>query len=64
MRWRSTGGDLNAARVDEPYRRAITGIYARLAATYQNVTGTSAAHEPAYGQRASPIPMPRACART
>jgi phosphoenolpyruvate carboxylase len=32
-------GDLNAARTDEPYRRAITGIYARLAATYQNVTG-------------------------
>jgi phosphoenolpyruvate carboxylase len=33
------GGDLNAARVDEPYRRAITGIYARLAATYQKLTG-------------------------
>jgi len=32
-------GDLNAARADEPYRRAITGIYARLAATYQTVTG-------------------------
>jgi phosphoenolpyruvate carboxylase len=32
-------GDVNAARADEPYRRAITGIYARLAATYQNVTG-------------------------
>jgi phosphoenolpyruvate carboxylase len=32
-------GDLNAARADEPYRRAITGIYARLAATYQKVTG-------------------------
>ncbi len=32
-------GDLNAARADEPYRRAITGIYARLAATYQNLTG-------------------------
>ncbi|HEY2634110.1 MAG TPA: phosphoenolpyruvate carboxylase, partial [Steroidobacteraceae bacterium] len=32
-------GDLNAARADEPYRRAITGIYARLAATYQMVTG-------------------------
>src|SRR6202790_4352697 len=31
------GGDLNAARADEPYRRAITGIYARLAATYQNL---------------------------
>jgi phosphoenolpyruvate carboxylase len=33
------GGDRNAARADEPYRRAITGIYARLAATYQNITG-------------------------
>ncbi|HME40779.1 MAG TPA: phosphoenolpyruvate carboxylase [Steroidobacteraceae bacterium] len=32
-------GDVNAARADEPYRRAITGIYARLAATYQKVTG-------------------------
>ncbi len=34
-----SGGDLNAARADEPYRRAITGIYARLAATYQRITG-------------------------
>ena len=33
------GGDLNAARADEPYRRAITGMYARLAATYQKFTG-------------------------
>jgi phosphoenolpyruvate carboxylase len=33
------GGDLNAARSDEPYRRAITGVYARLAATYQKLTG-------------------------
>jgi phosphoenolpyruvate carboxylase len=32
-------GDLHAARADEPYRRAITGIYARLAATYQTLTG-------------------------
>jgi phosphoenolpyruvate carboxylase len=32
-------GDLNAARTDEPYRRAITGIYARLAATYRKITG-------------------------
>src|SRR5277367_6438593 len=32
-------GDLHAARSDEPYRRAITGIYARLAATYQNLNG-------------------------
>ena len=28
-----------AARADEPYRRAITGMYARLAATYQILTG-------------------------
>jgi phosphoenolpyruvate carboxylase len=35
-------GDLNAARADEPYRRALTGIYARLAATYQRITGRSA----------------------
>jgi len=32
-------GDMNAARADEPYRRAITGIYARLAATYIQLTG-------------------------
>ncbi len=35
-------GDVHAARADEPYRRAITGMYARLAATYQNLTGRSA----------------------
>jgi phosphoenolpyruvate carboxylase len=33
----STSGDTNAARADEPYRRAITGMYARLAATYQSL---------------------------
>jgi phosphoenolpyruvate carboxylase len=33
------GGDVNPARADEPYRRAITGMYARLAATYQSLTG-------------------------
>jgi phosphoenolpyruvate carboxylase len=32
-------GDLNPGRADEPYRRAITGIYARLAATYQDLAG-------------------------
>jgi phosphoenolpyruvate carboxylase len=32
-------GDANAARADEPYRRAITGMYARLAATYQKLFG-------------------------
>ena len=34
-----SGGDHNAARADEPYRRAITGMYARLAATFQGLTG-------------------------
>ena len=33
-----SSGDVNPARADEPYRRAITGIYARLAATYQKFT--------------------------
>src|ERR1700689_288103 len=32
-------GDNNPTRRDEPYRRAITGCYARLAATYKNLTG-------------------------
>ncbi|HEX4376420.1 MAG TPA: phosphoenolpyruvate carboxylase [Steroidobacteraceae bacterium] len=36
-------GDENPARSDEPYRRAITGIYARLAATYQKLTGRAPA---------------------
>ncbi|MET0271332.1 MAG: phosphoenolpyruvate carboxylase, partial [Sphingomonas sp.] len=31
--------DQSAARRDEPYRRAIAGIYARLAATYRDITG-------------------------
>jgi phosphoenolpyruvate carboxylase len=34
-------GDTHPARADEPYRRAITGMYARLAATYQHLTGHS-----------------------
>jgi phosphoenolpyruvate carboxylase len=34
-----SSGDQNAARADEPYRRAITGMYARLAATFQSLTG-------------------------
>jgi phosphoenolpyruvate carboxylase len=32
-------GDTNAGRADEPYRRALTGIYARVAATYEQFTG-------------------------
>ncbi len=32
-------GDRGPARADEPYRRALVWIYARLAATYEHVTG-------------------------
>ena len=32
-------GDVSSARQDEPYRRALTGIYARLAATYRSLLG-------------------------
>jgi phosphoenolpyruvate carboxylase len=34
--------DRNPHREDEPYRRALTGVYARLAATLQRLTGTEA----------------------
>ncbi len=35
--------DQNEHRKDEPYRRALTGVYARLAATLHTLTGTEAA---------------------
>jgi phosphoenolpyruvate carboxylase len=35
-------GDNAASRSDEPYRRALSGIYARLAATYRYLTGKTA----------------------
>jgi phosphoenolpyruvate carboxylase len=35
--------DLNEHRQDEPYRRALIGIYSRLAATLQTLTGQQAA---------------------
>ena len=35
-------GDANPHRQDEPYRRALVGIYARLAATLTELTGTEA----------------------
>jgi phosphoenolpyruvate carboxylase len=35
-------GDNAASRADEPYRRALTGIYARAAATFTALTGHSA----------------------
>lgn len=34
--------DTNAHRQDEPYRRALTGMYARLATTLKNLTGGAA----------------------
>ncbi len=34
--------DQNVHRLDEPYRRALTGMYARLAATLHELTGTEA----------------------
>jgi phosphoenolpyruvate carboxylase len=35
-------GDQHAHRMDEPYRRALIGVYARLAATLHALTGTEA----------------------
>jgi phosphoenolpyruvate carboxylase len=39
MRLAHGSGDPNPARADEPYRRAIIGIYARLAATFTRLAG-------------------------
>ena len=33
-------GDMGGTRQDEPYRRALSGIYARLAATYTTIIGS------------------------
>ena len=49
-------GDTKTARADEPYRRAITGIYARLAATYRKLTG----HAPPRPASVSGEPYPDA----
>ena len=48
------GGDLNTARADEPYRRALTGMYARLAATYQTLTGRTPQRPASVEARAYP----------
>ena len=48
--------DTNAHRQDEPYRRALTGIYARLAATLKSLTGGEAARHAVAPQN----PYPRA----
>jgi phosphoenolpyruvate carboxylase len=50
--------DTNAHRQDEPYRRALTGIYARLAATLKALTGGEAARHAVAPQ--NPYPGPEA----
>ncbi len=50
--------DTNAHRMDEPYRRALTGIYARLAATLKLLTGGDAARHAVTPQN----PYPNAAA--
>ncbi|HEV7577334.1 MAG TPA: phosphoenolpyruvate carboxylase [Caldimonas sp.] len=42
QRLADSSGDANAHREDEPYRRALIGVYARLAATLHELTGTEA----------------------
>ncbi len=39
-------GDNGASRRDEPYRRALSGVYARLAATYETLCGKPAPRAP------------------
>jgi phosphoenolpyruvate carboxylase len=47
-------GDTAQSRRDEPYRRALSGIYARLAATHQALTGRPAPRPgPLHGERYS-----------
>jgi phosphoenolpyruvate carboxylase len=47
-------GDTKPGRRDEPYRRAITGMYARLAATFQHFTGQPPARRASLSAEAYP----------
>ena len=47
-------GDMSAQRSDEPYRRAITGIYARLATTHLELTGRPASRPGSVAAEAYP----------
>lgn len=40
-------GDANPGRADEPYRRAVIGMYGRLAATFEKIAGRSPARHAA-----------------
>ena len=50
-------GDAATSRQDEPYRRAISGIYARLAATYRTLVGKAPARPGALAGEAYPDPQ-------
>jgi phosphoenolpyruvate carboxylase len=50
-------GDTYVGRRDEPYRRALTGIYARLAATYEAATGQKPARAPVVAGKAYASPQ-------
>jgi phosphoenolpyruvate carboxylase len=52
-------GDKSSSRSDEPYRRAITGIYARLAKTYQQLSGRAPERRPGPKPKAAPMPRRR-----
>ncbi len=41
-----SSGDTSPHRQDEPYRRALAGIYARLSATYRELTGKQPMRQP------------------
>ncbi|RDE04923.1 phosphoenolpyruvate carboxylase [Sphingomonas aracearum] len=49
-------GDAAESRSDEPYRRALSGIYARLAATHLKLTGKPAPHPATLKGEAYPDP--------
>ena len=49
-------GDPNPAHGDEPYRQALTGVYTRLAATYQHITGQTPSLRPRGVGEAYPNP--------
>src|SRR5258708_32299966 len=48
---------MNGAGAEEPYRRAITGIYARLAATYIRLTGQAPPRPASVDGEAYPDPQ-------
>ena len=58
LRLAEASGDDAPARRDEPYRRALTGIYARLAATMTSITGRQPPRPSSI--EATPYPAPEA----